>query len=114
TAPAWRDVQSSSFPMNKLRFGDFTGDGVTDVLAVQGGRWSISESGTGSWQRLNQNLSDDVGSLLIADLNNNNIDDLIRLDRTKHITNNLVEETFTWMVSDDGRSPWRQLKSYTY
>ena len=24
--------------MSRLRFGDFTGDGVTDVLAVQNGR----------------------------------------------------------------------------
>ena len=33
--------------MNQLRFGDFNGDGVTDVLAVENGRWAISESATG-------------------------------------------------------------------
>lgn len=38
SAPAWQHAQSSSFPMSKLRFGDFTGDGVTDVLAVQNGK----------------------------------------------------------------------------
>jgi hypothetical protein len=106
SAPAWQDVQSSSFPMSKLRFGDFTGDGVTDVLAVQGGRWSISQSATGSWQRLNQYLADDVSSLLIADLNNNNIDDLIRLEST--------DSTNTWWVSDDGRSRWRKLRTYRW
>jgi hypothetical protein len=77
-APAWQPAQSSSFPLSKLRFGDFTGDGVTDVLAVQSGRWSISQSATGGWQRLNPYLADEVSSLFIADLNNNNIDDLIR------------------------------------
>ena len=109
----WRDVQSSSFPMNMLRFGDFTGDGVTDVLAVQGGRWSISESGTGPWQRLNEYLDDDVRSLFIADLNNNNIDDLIRLERVTVGSRAERADMYTWFVSDDGRSPWRKLTSYT-
>ena len=33
----WSALGSSSFPLSQLRFGDFTGDGVTDVLALQGG-----------------------------------------------------------------------------
>jgi hypothetical protein len=114
SAPAWQHAQSSSFPMSKLRFGDFTGDGVTDVLAVQNGRWSISDSAHGGWQRLNPYLAEDVGSLFIADLNNNNIDDLIRLERTERRTRGDIEETFTWWVSDDGRSRWRKLKVYTW
>jgi hypothetical protein len=114
SAPAWQPAQSSSFPLSQLRFGDFTGDGVTDVLAVQGGRWSISQSARGGWQRLNQHLSDDVRSLHIADLDHNNIDDLIRLERTeRRVGNSDIEETFTWWVSDDGRSRWRKLKAYT-
>jgi hypothetical protein len=112
-ASAWHDVQSSSFPMSKLRFGDFTGDGVTDVLAVQGGRWSISQSATGGWQRLNQYLADDVSSLYIADLNNNNIDDLIRLEHKEIRSGTSLFETNTWWVSDDGRSRWRKLKTYS-
>jgi len=115
SAPAWQHAQSSSFPLSRLRFGDFTGDGVTDVLAVQGGRWSISQSGHGSWRRLNRHLSDDVRFLHIADLNHNNIDDLIRLERTERpVGRNRIEETFTWWVSDDGRSRWRELKAYTF
>lgn len=108
SAPGWRNVQSSSFPMKALRFGDFTGDGVTDVLAVNGGRWAISESATGSWRNLNPHLSDNVGPLLIADLNHNNIDDIIRLEAKSAGTGLRV----TWWVSDDGRSKWRRLKSY--
>ena len=110
SAPDWREVQSSSFPMSKLRFGDFTGDGVTDVLAVQNGRWSISESGSSPWQIVNQSLSDDVRSPYIADLNNNNIDDLIKLQHTF----GFGSETFTWWISDDSRSPWRKLKTYSF
>lgn len=33
---AWEHIGGSSFPMNALRFGDFNGDGVTDVLAGRG------------------------------------------------------------------------------
>jgi len=113
-APAWRDAQSSSFPMSSLRFGDFTGDGVTDVLAVQGGRWSVSRSAAGSWERLNQHLSDDVKSLFITDLNHNNIDDLIKLERSVLGTPVGLVERFTWWVSDDGRSRWRKLKTYLF
>jgi hypothetical protein len=117
SARDWLDVQSSSFPMNRLRFGDFTGDGVTDVLAVQDGRWSISQSGTGRWERLNEYLDDDVRSLFIVDLNNNNIDDLLRLERAEAESEmpgrRSRDETFTWFVSYDGRTPWRKLTSYT-
>jgi hypothetical protein len=107
----WELAGSSSFPMSDLRFGDFTGDGVTDVLAVENGRWAISESARGRWQRLNPHLSDDVSSLYIADLNNNNIDDLIKLEWQ---SSGSSTSTLTWFVSDDGRSPWRHLKTYTF
>ena len=109
-APDWRPVQRSSFPLSKLRFGDFTGDGVTDVLAVVSGRWAISESARGSWRRLNPHLGDDVRSLLFADLNHNNIDDIIKLEVKP---SGSVGAKCTWWVSDDGRSRWRELRSYT-
>jgi hypothetical protein len=113
--PDWQLVGSSSFPMSDLRFGDFTGDGVTDVLAVEGGRWAISESARGAWQELNPDLDDDVDSLYIADLDNNNIDDLIKLESTQYrMIGNIVVETFTWWVSDDGRSHWRKLRPEPY
>jgi hypothetical protein len=103
--------------MNKLRFGDFTGDGVTDVLAVIGGKWAISESARGQWRNLNPHLSDDVSSLYITDLDNNNIDDLIRLEAkavSSWPTGGAGMMTLTWFVSDDGRSKWRKLKTYAF
>jgi hypothetical protein len=100
--------------MSDLRFGDFTGDGVTDVLAVNGGRWAISESARGTWKNLNPHHGDSVKSLFIADLNNNNIDDLIRLDAIGGSVAGTGAVQFTWWVSDDGRGRWRRLKSYTF
>ena len=115
-APDWQDVQSSSFPMNKLRFGDFTGDGMTDVLAVSGGRWAISDGARGGWTPLNDYLGDDVSSLLIADLNNNNKDDLLKLAVSAQPlgTSGRVRLSYKWYVSDDGRSRWKELKSYDW
>ena len=77
----WTTIGSSGFPMEKLRFGDFTGDGVTDVLAVEEGKWAISESARHGWRNHNPYLSNDVGStsLFIADLDNNNVDDILWL-----------------------------------
>jgi hypothetical protein len=115
SAADWQSVQSSSFPMSDLRFGDFTGDGVTDVLSVTGGRWAISESARGSWQRLNPHLGDDVTSLFIADLNNNNIDDILKLKVVvTSRSGSIFRLTYTWYVSDDGRSPWHELKKYVW
>ena len=115
SAAAWTNVQKSSFPMSKLRFGDFTGDGVTDLLAVNGGRWAISESARGKWSRLNPRLSDDVSRLFIADMNHDNIDDLLKLSVTAvPLGPQVFRITYTWYVSDNGRSPWRVLKRYVW
>ena len=111
----WQPVQSSSFPMNKLRFGDFTGDGVTDVLAVVGGRWAISQSARGSWRRINANLGDAVGGLFIANMDaDDNIDDLLRLDRTYTTTGTIGHTTLRWWRSKNGVDIWRPWRSYTF
>jgi hypothetical protein len=112
-APNWQAVQHDPLTMDKLRFGDFTGDGVTDVLAVVDGKWAISESARGEWANLNPQLSNGVKSLFIADLNGNNIDDLIRMDWD--LTGSFpLRAKVTWWVSDDGRSPWRKIKTHDF
>jgi hypothetical protein len=116
TGPAWQDVGSSSTPFRKLRFGDFTGDGVTDVLGLNGGRWAISDAARGSWRQLNASLGEDVSSLMIADLDNNNIDDLLKLRVSARSLwpSPGLRLSYKWYVSDDGRTPWRELKSYVW
>lgn len=117
--PDWKPVQSSGFPMTQLRFGDFTGDGVTDVLAVESGRWAISESATGSWSRLNSSLGDAVENLFIANMDaNDNIDDILRLEYdTQQIQIGNLRRwriTLTWWLSLNGRGPWRKWKDYVF
>jgi hypothetical protein len=114
----WQPVQSSSFPLSALRFGDFTGDGVTDVLAVDRGHWAISESARGSWRQLNP-LSDPVQNLFVANLDpNDNVDDILRFDghiaRTK--VNGAWHEhaTLTWWRSRNGTDGWVRWKDYVF
>jgi hypothetical protein len=107
SSPAWQPVQSSSFPLSALHFGDFTGDGITDVLAVVGGRWAISESATGPWQRLNTTVGTDLSEILIADVDNDNRDDILRMDDC------CEDGRGTWEVSWGGRTPWTKLAALT-
>lgn len=120
TARDWQPVASSRFPMNELRFGDFTGDGVTDVLAVESGRWAISESARSRWRRLNRNLSDKVANLFIANMDaDDNIDDILRLDiKTSGgggFNNSPASLTRAkWYRSKNGREPWQPWKEYEF
>lgn len=120
TGPNWQPVQSSSFPLSQLRFGDFTGDGVTDVLAVNDGRWSISDAARGSWRKLNANLGDDVSGLFIANLDpDDNIDDLLKLDNRlilppSNDRNGVNKAKIEWWRSKNGTEPWVKLKSYSF
>src|SRR6185437_12257864 len=93
-----------------------TGDGVTDVLAVEQGRWAISESGAGQWRRLNVNLSDPVQNLFIANMDaDDNIDDILKLERTYKALDSAgnVEATLTWWRSRNGVEPWKKWQSYS-
>lgn len=115
--PDWKPVQSSSLQMNQLRFGDFNGDGVTDVLAVDGGHWAISESASSPWRRLNASLGDGVGSLFIANMDrDDNIDDILRLEQqTVSIARErLGRIILTWWRSRNGIEPWQLWKKYVF
>ena len=114
----WQLVGSSSFAMSDLRFGDFTGDAVTDVFAVERGHWAFSESARAQWQTLNSALSDPVNrpNIFVANVNaRDNIDDVLRLnqivDSSYHPGTTKVQ--LTWNRSENGvEGTWSELKSY--
>jgi hypothetical protein len=103
----WRPLQSSSFPLSKLRFGDFNNDRVTDVIAVQGSRWSVSWGGTTTWAELNPTLGASLEGLLLADINADGRDDVLRY------TPSADGLTGTWAVSWGGRTGWAPLQGAT-
>lgn len=116
---AWRDVGSSGFPMNKLAFGDFKGDGILDVLAVVSGHWQVSDDARGPWRDLNRDLKYDVSKVFIANMDSDDtIDDVLGLtSETRKIQVNGVTQDQTWVVwmrSRNGDQPWKPVYSQRY
>lgn len=112
----WTLVQSSSFPLASLRFGDFTGDGVTDILANEAGHWAISDAARQQWKNLNPILNDPVqhANIFIANMDaTDNIDDVLRLDVPVTGIQGTTTLTATWQRSFNGSGPWTQFKTYS-
>ena len=115
----WTLVGSSGFPLTDLRFGDFTGDGVTDVLANEANHWSFSDAARATWAPLNSVLNDAVKNpnIFIANMDaDDNIDDILRLDLAGSVIsdNNTATMTAIWQRSVNGRTPWMQFKGYGF
>lgn len=120
--PDWQPVQSSSKPFSQLRFGDFNGDGVTDVLANTGGHWAVSDSAREGWRTLSASLNDPVddAGLFIANVDlDDNIDDIFKLE-VKNVSRSApglasTELTFevNWWRSKNGTEPWKVWKTDT-
>jgi Right handed beta helix region len=113
----WTLVQSSGFPLADLRFGDFTGDGVTDVLGNEGGHWAISDAARGSWSNLNPTLNDPVknSNIFIANMDaTDNVDDVLRLDVPVTGIQGTTTLTATWQRSSNGTTPWSTWKGYSF
>jgi hypothetical protein len=117
TRPVWTDIQSSG---KQLQFGDFTGDGVTDVIAVVGGHWQYSVSGREPWHDLNAKLGDSVSQLKIANMDpDDNIDDILKLERKTTrffvLGRQYEKTTLSWWRSKNGRKEsWDKFKEYVF
>jgi hypothetical protein len=119
----WEYIGGSHKPMSDLRFGDFTGDGVTDVLAVNSGAWAISESARKKWRPLNRSLNNPVKDkdLFIANMDpDDNIDDILRLEiQSKPAEGNSTfrndkDVEVIWWRSKNGVDRWREFKRYSF
>jgi Right handed beta helix region len=116
----WTLVNSSSFPLSDLRFGSFTGDGVTDVLAIEEGHWAISHAAREIWRNLNPTLSDPVkeSNIFIANMDaDDNVDDVLRLDVVLELPGGFsgtATGRATWQRSLNGAAPWSQWKKYAF
>jgi len=53
--------------VSDLRFGDFNGDGKTDVFGVVGNDWMVVYGGSQYWTRLRSRQTDSVANLTVAD-----------------------------------------------
>ncbi len=116
--PDWQPVESSDTPFSQLRFGDFNGDGVTDVLANIGGHWSVSDSAREGWRTLNSSLNDPVGDggIFIANLDlDDNIDDVLKLEVKNRTPGEplFLRLEINWWRSKNGTEPWKLWETYT-
>ena len=84
-------------PITALAFGDFDGDGVTDVFRSNGGQWQFSARGVGEWV----NLAFDplpLSELRFGDFNGDCITDVFS-----------IAPDGRWRYSAGGRTPWIDL-----
>ena len=107
-ARGWRPLARSALPLSALHLGDFDGDGVSDVIAVVHKRWSISRSGSDRWTPLNRKLSDSLADALIADVDGDGRDDVVRLAASVKFAGQYGSLAYgaKWQVSWAGESEW--------
>lgn len=102
----WEHLGGSSQPLEALRFGDFNADKIADII-IANDKWLISWSGRFPWETLNEHISTSLKNLLVADLDGNGFDDIIR-----YSTDGLFKGK--WDISWNGKSNWLPLATLTW
>jgi hypothetical protein len=74
-------LTSSPVPMKDLRFGDFDGDGLTDIFRTRGGHWDVWYGRTRSWARA-QDSTKPISELLFGDFDGVRGTDVVAVNRS--------------------------------
>jgi hypothetical protein len=98
-------LAKSVYDVDDLRFGDFNDDRITDVFGIEGGGWAVSYGGASGWRPLNELLTSDLDSLVVADYNGNGRSDVAQ-------SRPLFASMMEWRVSWEGRSGWDELRKF--
>ncbi|MGM0559043.1 MAG: FG-GAP-like repeat-containing protein, partial [Myxococcota bacterium] len=94
------NAAASSYGVDGLRFGDFDGDGKTDVFRADGSEWQWVSAASGSWQQRNAS-SATVDRLRFGDFDGDGRTDVFTISGGER------------RVSDGGADPWRRLAAAT-
>ena len=97
----WRTLRSAPERLDEIAFGDFDGDGATDVFTAGSGEWRWSRSGSGSWQHLNTS-GYGLDVLAFADFDGDGVTDVFRATGSE------------WQWSRSGTSSWAHLNRSNY
>jgi hypothetical protein len=67
-------------PANRLRVGDFDGDGADDLFLATGAAWYYSPHGKAEWRYLNSGKTDQIDSLLLGDFDGDGRTDVVGIN----------------------------------
>ena len=106
---AWHTLNTSSYPLANLAFGDFNGDKKTDVLGISDSKngWVVSWSGTSAWQKINSKLSSKIKSFKITDVNGDGKDDVVLVEAKLVSSSNPAQGYYIYTnISLSGQTNW--------
>ncbi|MDG6219783.1 MAG: VCBS repeat-containing protein, partial [Candidatus Thermoplasmatota archaeon] len=92
----WKQINCMGCPLTNLAFGDFTGNGKTDVFRTSGESWYISENGIGPWVKINASGAS-LKDLAFADFTGDGKTDVFYATGSK------------WYLSKGGVGPWIEI-----
>jgi hypothetical protein len=89
-------VWSNDAPLGGYQFGDFDGDGKTDLFRISGNQWQYSSAGTGPWTNLATDATPQV-ELRFGDFDGDGKTDVFRVSGNQ------------WQTSRSGLEAWADL-----
>jgi len=104
----WEILESNSTRLEDMGFGDFNGDGYTDILIESDGNWHIRWSRTGEWSENWNTGKPPVRDVRFGDFDGNGITDVFYAE--VQIENDI--EYIFWNISRGARSPWEPINSW--
>lgn len=97
---AWQPMAPYTLDVSEVGFGDFDGDGRTDVFRATGAQWYYSPGGTDPWVRLATSTLR-LGDVRLGDFNGDGVTDVLSV------------QAGHWAMSPGGTGAWVELAAAT-